>query len=271
MRLRIEHRTAYRYDQQINYAIQSMRVMPRRFNGLNIESWSVSVTGRRQPLVSYLDGYGNWVHLHTLNAPHDSTEIVVSGLVNVTDCQGVVAGAEEPLPPFFFLRETDLTEPNEDLEALAHAVPEGGDMIERLHRLMALIRDRIDYQGGETDSFSSAADALKSGLGVCQDHAHVMIACARVLGIPARYISGYLNTGDSRQDDASHAWVEAFVPDLGWVGFDPSNRVCPTENYVRVAVGLDYWSAAPVRGLWRGQAEESLSVSVQVAMADSTQ
>ena len=112
---------------------------------------------------------------------------------------------------------------------------------------------------------TTAADALARGFGVCQDHAHLFIAAARLIDIPARYVSGYLWTGvDAQPFDASHAWAEAFVPELGWVGFDPANRICPTENYIRVAVGLDYSAAAPVRGLRRGPAEESLDVEVQV-------
>jgi transglutaminase-like putative cysteine protease len=130
---------------------------------------------------------------------------------------------------------------------------------------MNRVRDRLDYRPGATDATTTATAALAQGYGVCQDHSHVFIAAARFLGIPARYVSGYLWTGvDDRPYDASHAWTEAHVPGLGWVGFDAANRICPTENYVRVAVGLDYDAAAPVRGLRRGPAEESLDVEVHV-------
>ncbi|MEZ5666698.1 MAG: transglutaminase family protein [Alphaproteobacteria bacterium] len=272
MRLRIRHRTVYRYDQPIAYAIQSLRLAPRDFDGQRVEHWSVSATERRQPLTTYLDGYGNRVMLHTRNEPHEQTEIDVSGVVTVDDRHGVVAGAPEPLPPLFYLRHTPLTAADAALTAFANAAGQGGCALDRVHRLAGAIAERVAYRGGESNAHTTAAEAFAAGAGVCQDHAHVMIACARALGHPARYVSGYLHVGDGDQvSDASHAWAEVHVEDLGWVGFDPSNGVCPTDRYVRTAIGLDYWSAAPIRGLWRGQADEKMSVAVQVSAADSAQ
>jgi transglutaminase-like putative cysteine protease len=144
--------------------------------------------------------------------------------------------------------------------------------IARLHALMHGVRDRMAYRAGTTDSQTSAAEALASGVGVCQDHAHLFIAAARALDVPARYVGGYLWTGDDDAEyEASHAWAEAYVDDLGWVGFDPANRLCPTENYIRVGIGLDYWTAAPVRGIRRGVADEALSVRVQVRLGTAEQ
>ncbi|MCB1970532.1 MAG: transglutaminase family protein [Geminicoccaceae bacterium] len=165
---------------------------------------------------------------------------------------------------------TDLTHPTEALEDLAGRVSRA-PTLDRLHELMNLVRERIDYRIGATQVRTTADQALALGAGVCQDHAHVFITCARIMGIPARYVSGYLYTGTDHDEDASHAWAEAFVDELGWVGFDPANNVCPGEFYVRTAVGLDYWSAAPVRGIWGGAGEESLEVRVQVQMAQSQQ
>ena len=117
---------------------------------------------------------------------------------------------------------------------------------------------------------TTAGEALRSGAGVCQDHSHVFISAARVLGIPARYVGGYLWTGQP-ESEASHAWAEAYVEDLGWVGFDPSNRICPTEAYVRSSIGLDYAAAAPIRGVRRGNAAERLAVSISVLAEDGQQ
>jgi transglutaminase-like putative cysteine protease len=264
MRLGVVHRTIYRYTDPIRYAIQTLRLEPRPYEGMTVLGWRVEGEERR-PLPRFIDGLGNVVHCQTIDRPHREATITVTGEVETRRDDGVVLGTVEPLPPVFFLRATPLTAADGAIVALAHDGAAGQDRIENLHALMNRVRDRLDYRPGATDSATTAADALGQGIGVCQDHAHLFIAAARVLDIPARYVSGYLWTGDDNQPyDASHAWAEAFVPELGWLGFDAANRLCPTENYIRVAVGLDYSAAAPVRGLRRGPAEESLSVEVQV-------
>ena len=234
MRLQVRHSTAYRYDAPIAYAIQNIRLSPRPFLGMRVVRWSVTgETGTELP--SYVDGYGNIIHCHTVNRWHQQAAIVVAGEVVTRETHGVVE-AFEPLPPPFFLRTTALTEPSEALRALA-AEGEGiTDWLDRLHALMELVSQRVVYEIGETHAETTASQALEAGRGVCQDHAHVFIACARLLGTPARYVSGYLWTGSEDSFEASHAWAEAFVPDLGWVGFDPANGVSPTEAYVRTAV-----------------------------------
>ena len=271
MRLRIRHLTTFRYDQPITHAIHALRMMPRRHHGQRIEDWSVTVTGRRQPLVGHLDGYGTWVHLHTRDGAHDATEIVVSGIVELLDRNGVVSGTDEPLPPCFFLRQTELTRLDAALAALAAGVPVGGDALGRLHGLMGAIGERIAVRPAGDVTRLAAKDALAAGTGTSQDLAHVMAACAQALGFPARYVSGYLHDEAAVPQQAGHAWTEVHVPDIGWVGFDATSRSLASDRHVRVAAGLDYWSAAPVRGLWRGRAEEAQSVMVQVAAAEMTQ
>ena len=149
----------------------------------------------------------------------------------------------------------------------------GGDEIARLHDLMALVRDAVDYERGTTHGGTTAAEALALGRGVCQDHAHVFVSAARSLGIPARYVTGYMATGAPGEaaEAAHHAWAEAHVPSLGWIGFDVANRICPDELYVRLACGLDAEQAAPVRGSRRGGGEESLDVSVVAGAPSATQ
>jgi len=266
MRLRIRHETVYNYDQPIDYAIQILRMTPTSYDGLRVVSWQVE-SDPPSALPETRDGFGNTVHCHTVNRRHSRASVCVEGEVETTDTQGVVAGTLEPLPTGFYLRETPLTAPSPEIAALAKVATDGtGPQLDKFHALMRVVRERVDYQEGETESHTPAADALEAGTGVCQDHAHIFISGARSLGYPARYISGYLWTGGvSEVYEASHAWAEAFVPDLGWVGFDPANRVCPTDAYVRTAVGLDYWTAAPVRGIRRGIAKETLDVAVQVA------
>jgi transglutaminase-like putative cysteine protease len=269
MRLTVRHRTAYAYDAPISYAIQTLRLTPRSYEGLDVLRWHVRGESRR-PLPGFVDGYGNLTHTHTVNRPHTRAMVIVEGLVETRETHGVVRGAAEPLPPPFYLRRTRLTEPDEAIGALAERAR--GETLERLHGLMLMVRKRVDYRIGATEVETTAASALAAGAGVCQDHAHVFIAAARFLGIPARYVSGYLWTGhDERDFDANHAWAEAYVNDLGWVGFDPANRTSPTEAYIRTAIGLDYGSAAPVRGFWRGAATERLAVDVRVRQAEAAQ
>jgi len=264
MRLTVRHRTTYRYERPVAYAIQTLRLTPQPYAGLTVLAWRVGRDGRRE-LPHFVDGFGNVVHCNTMSAPHREYSIVVEGEVEVVDTHGLVRGAPEPLPPVFFLRATELTAADGALAALAAQTAPAAAPLDRLHALMLAIADRVDYRRGSTVVATTAAEALARGAGVCQDQAHVFIAAARCLEIPARYVSGYLWTGENEQEyEASHAWAEAFLPDLGWIGFDPSNRICPCGNHIRTGVGLDYWAAAPVRGVRRGDAPESLTVEVQV-------
>jgi len=271
MRLQVRHQTAYRYETPIVAATQTLRLTPRSYEGMMVHRWTVRSDMRRD-LPSFTDGYGNIVHGHTINQPHLAAAILVEGEVETTNTHGIVRGAPEPLPPLFFLRRTPLTTPDAALEALAGTVARQGSVLKQLHHLVKAVRDKVEYRSGATDTATSAADALAAGAGVCQDHAHIFVAAARLLAIPARYVGGYLWTSDdAREYQATHAWAEAFVHDLGWVGFDPSNRICPTEAYIRTSVGLDYASAAPVRGVRRGTAAETLAVKVKITQAGGDQ
>jgi transglutaminase-like putative cysteine protease len=270
MRLHVHHETVYQYAAPVGYAIQAMRLTPRPHEGLTVLSWRVRGDGGRD-LPSIVDGYGNVVHTQTITVSHTGATIIAEGDVETRDTAGVLRGASEPLPPGLFLKPTLLTAIEPEIEALAEAA-RGQESLDTLHRLMNVVRNRLDYKLGETEVETTAAEALKRGVGVCQDHAHVFIAAARAGGIPARYVGGYLWTGeDARDFEANHAWVEAYVEDLGWVGFDPSNRVCPTEAYIRTAVGLDYRSALPICGVRRGLTNESLAVTVRVAETGAEQ
>jgi transglutaminase-like putative cysteine protease len=148
---------------------------------------------------------------------------------------------------------------------LAKAVPDAsiGD-IPRLHALAEIIRGAVTYETGRTDADTKAEEAVEAGHGVCQDHAHIFIAAARLLGYPARYAGGYLMMNDRVEQEAGHAWAEIHVAGLGWVGFDVSNAISPDERYVRVATGLDYAETSPVSGMRFGAATESMDVKIQV-------
>ena len=262
MLISVLHITRYRYAEPVAYTIQSLRLTPASFKGQRVLDWHVRVPGAGAPL-QLRDGLGNVVHLVTINARHEELFIEAGGTVETEDCNGVVADLTKVTPPRVFLRETAQTKPDAAIRTLATSA-QGKDMLEKLHALLGAVRDRVEYVTGATDTHTSAAEALADGKGVCQDHAHIFVAAARSLGIPARYVTGYLVLDGQDTADAHHAWAEAWVENLGWVGFDVANRVCPTERYVRLATGLDAGYAAPIIGSRRGGSVEKLDVSVRV-------
>ena len=172
--------------------------------------------------------------------------IVAEGLVDVEDAAGVVKGLTCPAPDAIFLRQTAATRPSPAILAMLEKIDvKGRGRLDLLHGLMSEIRDTVAYRIGVTDADTTAAEAFAAGQGVCQDHAHIFNGAARHLGIPSRYVTGYLALEGGESATASHAWAEALLPDLGWVGFDPANGKCPTDHYVRVAGGIDAHGITP--------------------------
>lgn len=266
MRIEIRHITTYSYDTPARYAIQALRLTPPNFDGQEVLSWSITAPGMDKR-ISSRDGFGNLVHLTAINTLHDGMTIEATGIVETEDTCGIVRGLDEIAPRRVFLRETAKTAPDKAIRDLARSVSNGRvptDTLDCLHALMRAVRDAVDYEIGATHEHTSAAEALAEGKGVCQDHAHVFISAARVIGIPARYVNGYFLSGTLAPSEAHHAWAEAWVDGLGWVGFDPANGMCPTERYVRLSCGFDAASAAPIRGTQRGGINEALDVKVEV-------
>jgi transglutaminase-like putative cysteine protease len=264
MLLTIRHASRYHYDVPVPYAVQRLRLRPQTLAGQRVLNWHVEVDGAA-PEVSYTDGFGNKVDLvrHDRNA-HEIV-ITATGQIETEDRAGVSGETGGFAPLWLFLRTTALTEPGEAVRALAGDIPAGADRLSLLHTLMNTIHARVAYVPGATDVTTDAEGALRHGEGVCQDHAHIFISAARLLGIPARYVSGYLMMDGIAEQTASHAWAEAHVPELGWVGFDAANCICPNERYVRIATGLDYRDAAPVSGIRFGNGAERLAVEINVA------
>ena len=269
MPITVEHVTRYRYGSEASYSIQSLRLTPLSFEGQRVLDWGISGTPANELTVTS-DGFGNVMHLMAINAPHTTLEIRARGTVEVENRNGVVSGLDEPVPLRVFLKRTALTEPTDGIRELVRAV-ESGDTVARLHRLMAVVRERVDYTRGVTEAETTAGEALAAGKGVCQDHAHIFISVARLANIPARYVTGYLLTDGATPEAAHHAWAEAFVDGLGWVGFDVANDICPTERYVRLACALDAHYAAPIRGARRGGETEALEVVVRVQQSNMQQ
>jgi transglutaminase-like putative cysteine protease len=197
--------------------------------------------------------------------------VAVDGEVETRNTEGVVRGAVERFPPSLFLRETPLTRADQAIAEFAtesaRAASNGGDL-NVMHHMLGRLHREMTFDTDPTHAATTANEAFALRRGVCQDLTHIFIAAARSIGIPARYVGGHFHRADGVTDqEAGHAWAEAYVRDLGWVAFDAANGICATEAHVRVAVGLDYLGAAPVRGVRHGGAGETLTVNVQVDQA----
>jgi transglutaminase-like putative cysteine protease len=267
MFLKIDHRTHYRYDTPQRRIIQSLRLTPSDSEGQTVHSWSIKAKGA-QLGASFVDGAGDKITTLTLSKPVTEIAIQVTGVVEVRDMAGILRGHNESVHPCVYLRETKLTEPDDALRGLAVKLTKEKEALslDLAHALANGTSKAIEYKPGSTNHDVTAAEALAQGAGVCQDHAHVLISVARICGFPARYVTGYLHSdADGEAHEASHAWAEIHVPNLGWVGFDPANEVCPDERYLRVGSGLDAHDAAPIRGTAIGAGQEHMDVTLSVS------
>ncbi len=265
-RLNIRHVTTYSYDQPVHYALQQLRLTPRTGPGQTVLEWQTTITGGAKQ-VSFDDHFVNHTDLVKVDAGATQVEIVSEGVVEVEDKAGVIGKHRGYSPLWLFQGESAQTKPGSQIRALAQKVEANRgtmDDIALLHHLSAEIAEQVSYTIGSTDSDTRAEDALVAGQGVCQDHAHIMIAAARLLGFPARYVSGYLLMDDQLDQDATHAWCEVHTKSLGWIGFDVSNQISPDDRYVRIAVGRDYRDCAPILGIRQGDGTENMQVALQV-------
>jgi len=269
MRLSIHHETRYSYDTAPSFVIEVLRLTPYNTSTQSVCEWRIDVTGDAM-LNRDEDAFGNVTHTFTLSSPGNELVIAATGTVETEPTNGVVSGTRERLPVGVYLRETDLTAPDAallELVSRARAASDGTPLT-RAHNLNALVHETMGFDEGVTTVATTAAEALAHGHGVCQDLAHVLVAAARADGLPARYVSGYqFSHGRARDEHASHAWAEIFVGGLGWVSFDPTAGTSATDAYVRLAVGLDYLSASPVRGAIYGGSGETLAVDVAMERA----
>lgn len=264
MRLEIAHTTEYTYSQPVHYALQQARLTPKKRVGIRVEKWELDVNGGQAEL-SFQDHHNNTVHLIGVEQGAERIEIITSGVIETSENTGVVGKDRDLAPIWYFKGSTDLTKPGPRTRKLSKSIDtDKGTDIERLHELSDSVRGEVNYETGMTDILTTAEAALEAGHGVCQDHAHIFIAAARLLNYPARYVSGYLLLAEQTVQEASHAWAEVLVPDLGWVGFDVSNGYSPDERYVALATGLDYLEACPLSGIRLGNGAESMVVSLQI-------
>ncbi len=270
MRLKVNHTTTYRFEAPVAGLVQSLRLKPSEFQGQTIIDWTRDVTDGAIG-AGFVDGAGDWVETATVRS--DKTDITITNIctVETEDTAGVLRGHRERIRPEVYLTQTAVTKPDEMIRALARKALEETDpkdALSRAHALSVAVRDAMPYRSGETTAKTSAAEALEHGTGVCQDHAHTLIAAARASGIPARYVCGYLFAASDDPEtlgaEASHAWAELHVDGLGWVGFDATNAVSPDERYIRLGSGMDAADAAPIRGVVLGGGDETLDVELSV-------
>lgn len=267
--LAIRHETCYRYARPAAYTIQRLRMTPRSEPLQQTLQWQISSPGTRRGMT---DAFGNHGDIVTLTTPHDAVRILAFGTVAIQPPQHGRIRENMLLPALAFTVPTQLTMPTDTIHELAARHLRGPQAsTAQLLGLAEAICAAIRYQPGATAISSTASDALQLGQGVCQDHAHLFIACCHAVGLPVRYVSGYIHPGDGElEHGATHAWVDAWADDAdysGWVAIDITHARLQSADYCRVAVGRDYESVAPVRGIRRGGGDETLSVTVSVAHA----
>ena len=268
MLLNISHKTHYTFQEPAGYGLQQLRVTPKTRDNQKVIKWEVNLDGATKQ-ADFEDQNNNTVILASIDEGVSEVIVESVGSVETKDTSGVLGQHGGFAPLWYFRRATPMTTIGKRVRHLASEL--GGEHdseLAKIHALSKIISEKIVYETGMTDARTTAEEALETGHGVCQDHTHVLIAAARHMGYPARYVGGYLMMNDRVEQEAGHAWAEVHLDQLGWVGFDASNGISPDDRYVRVATGLDYLAAAPVSGIRIGSAASQLNdtmlVNVQV-------
>lgn len=262
MFLTINHTTRYRFDAPVVYGLQQLRKTPKSSYNQKVISWETRIVGGRKEVV-FEDHHRNTTELISFEPETVEMSVICEGEVEITDTNGILGVHVGKSPLWLYEKSTPRTEAGQGARALIKGIPRDRT-VQRLHDLSERIRSEVAYTLNASEPDWSAEDALEAGKGVCQDHTHIFLACARLLGFPSRYVSGYLMLNDTTMQEAMHAWAEAHVDGLGWVGFDVSNGISPDTRYVRVATGLDYSDAAPISGTRIGGASEEMDVRIKV-------
>lgn len=285
MRYTVYHLTRFRYDAPVSESVMEVRMQPRTESVQRCLRFELATTPRAR-VFAYQDPEGNVVHHFDVPARHRELTIVAESVVEFVADIAIPAqcdrtawtllGEKGIRERFFeFIEPSHYARPTEALTAFGREIgpSRDADPLSLLRRLTDQLYDAFEYAPQSTRVDSPIDEALAARRGVCQDFAHVMIALVRDLGIPCRYVSGYLfhdDQGAERSvDGASHAWVEAWLPGLGWIGIDPTNRTMATTRHIRVAIGRDYHDVPPTRGAFKGNAHSELAVAVRVQTTEA--
>ena len=276
MRWQINHSTRYSYAAPVRDSFNEVRLQPLSNEQQTVESFLLKVLPAAR-LRHYHDFYSNCVHHFEIPEPH-STLLIESTLTVVTQAGTALALDARPCPMsrirealnvgrcYDFIPESRYVDVTPETWRLAVDATQGEDDVwQTALRLMRFVHGHLTYQSFSTHVHTHMRDALAQRQGVCQDYAHIMIGLCRTLKIPALYVSGYLATETA---SATHAWMEVFVPGVGWRGLDPTHNCLADETYVKIAVGRDYADVPPITGTYKGTTERTLSVQVQIQRLD---
>jgi transglutaminase-like putative cysteine protease len=266
MKLRITHTTAFAYDAVVSECYTEVRLRPADGGGQHCLSFQFS-TDPRADVRERVDRYGNEVRRFDILPPHDRLVVTARSEVLTPETYADGERSLSPLSRFDYLAPSAYAPLSETIRAFAAPALGPGDPRQTVDRLADSIHGRLKYEKGATDVTTNAEQALAKGRGVCQDYAHLMLAACRLLGLPARYVSGYVYTPGGDMGAASHAWADVFLEGRGWVAVDPTNDAPQAEHHVRVAVGRDYADVPPTRGVYKGSARETLAVDVRIEEA----
>lgn len=281
----VRHLTKFVYGQAVSESAMEVRMHPRNDSNQRCLSFSLSVSPRCR-VFAYRDHLGNQVHHFDIPGRHGQLVVVAESVIEHQPLGEIPAsldaGAWEELDALVakgdyweMLLPSEFAQPTPALLELARElrVERRDDPLQLLQELNQRLFEGFSYAPQTTRADSPIDEALRMRRGVCQDFAHIMIALVRHVGIPCRYVSGYLHHRREDHDrsvaDATHAWVEAFLPTLGWVGFDPTNALMARDRHIRTALGRDYADVPPTRGLFRGRADSAMYVAVQVTSSET--
>lgn len=265
----ITHRTKLDYSAPISESVMEVRAMPRTDERQVLRQFEIEVSPVAKA-VYHTDWLGNTVHQFSILGQHERVTIESKGTIetrpqelNLGELVAPLSGLIRDHRSWDFLQLEGPVIDDPALPALADKIglAQAKRVGEAIERVLSRTRDVISYKRGVTTVSSTVSDVIKSGAGVCQDFSHLSLALLRRAGVPCRYVSGYLNKAGAPEVE-THAWIEAFVPGVGWIGIDPTHGSLVTEDYVAVAVGRSYADVPPNRGVFRGDAEEKIDVAV---------
>ena len=276
VRYEIEHISRYRYETPVRSCVMSVCLRPQNDEGQQLLRFDLT-TDPPTPHNPEPDAFGNTKHVLNIHREHDGLTVTAHSIVVVlpfeaapeslgADAWDELRAVSEPFADWDFTHPTPLTMPSAELGAFMERTgldSAAADPLTALRALMSAIHDSFTYEKGSTSVGSPIDQMLATGKGVCQDYAHVMLAVARQWGVPSRYVSGYVDIGETRSG-ATHAWVECRLPGLGWVGFDPTNGCLADHRHIRIGAGRDYQDVAPTRGVLHGSGATELAVEVRV-------
>ena len=261
MHLKIYHRTEYQYDQPVHHSIQELRLIPPSSTSQSVLNWQVYAPSK---LAESIDAFGNYCHTFVMDGNYEDLIIEARGEVKTQNSHILIDG-QNSISPYYLLQQTGMTLPSTEMVDYFSSKGAINNSEDAMLKLADMVRHKIQYQSGITNSSTTAAQAFELGKGVCQDQSHVFLGIARHFGIPARYVSGYLFV-ESSPNLASHAWVDVCldIEKSKWVSLDVTHASFVNDQYVRLAMGRDYFGAAPVKGVRSGGGGEELQARISI-------